>query len=137
MGRWLSSWTRSPDRCGGHLTGRSGVDRSLAEAVIERDRYCAWCGLPNDQPALHHRQLRAQGGKDEAENLLALHHACHNIGAQSVHANPKLAVERGFIVPSWAEPKYTTVTLSGGEKVYLSKDDGYVWVEGARPWERQ
>jgi hypothetical protein len=92
-------------------------------AVLARDRWCPWCGCPfADRAAVHHRRLRSQGGDDTVENLVALHPECHNVHPRSVHQNPRDAVERGFIVPSWADPADTPLRLANGRDVLLRFD---------------
>lgn len=83
------------------------MDKKLRELIYERSGgYCELCCYPlADSWAIHHRKLRSQGGQDEAVNLVALHHWCHNLGTKSVHLNPKESTERGYIVPSWGNPK--------------------------------
>ena len=85
--------------------------------------YCWWCGgaLP-ERWALHHRQLRKQGGSDEPHNLVALHHECHNVRTGSVHLTVRTAVERGFLVPSWDDPATVSLRIHGGETVRLHPD---------------
>lgn len=95
--------------------------------VAERQGgYCVVCGWPlTGSDALHHRKLRKHGGKDVASNFLLLHHACHNLGTGSVHLNPSLSYERGWLVPSWAEPSEWPLTLPDGSQVLLT-DTGTV-----------
>lgn len=103
------------------------MDKNLREQVFERCQgYCEKCGgsLPESW-ALHHRKLRSQGGKDSVQNLVALHHACHNMGTDAVHLNPASAVRDGFIVPSWAKAESTIVTLAGGNSVILTPEGTY------------
>ena len=59
------------------------------------------------------------------ENFVALHHACHNMGTDAVHLNPASAIRDGFIVPSWAQPDTTTVTLVDGSSVILTQEGTY------------
>lgn len=104
--------------------------KELREQVFERcEGYCEKCGgaLPESW-ALHHRKLRSQGGKDVIENFVALHHACHNMGIDAVHLNPASAVRDGFIVPSWAQPDVTTVTLADGSSVILTQEGTYLYL---------
>lgn len=42
----------------------------------------------------HHRRMRSQGGSDEAENLLAVCHACHD----HVHAHPAESYAAGWLI---------------------------------------
>lgn len=99
--------------------------------VYSRSRgYCEKCGgdLP-DSWALHHRKLRSRGGKDTADNLLALHHECHNLATDSVHLNPALATEKGYMVSSWDEPSACPVTLPNGDIVTLTPLGTYRYIE--------
>jgi len=92
--------------------------------IYERSNgYCERCeqGLPESWAA-HHRKLRAQGGKDEYVNVVALCHQCHNLGTASVHLNPAQAVDAGYIVPGWADPASTPICPSGGQKLLLLTD---------------
>lgn len=102
----------------------------IAEIVLERaGYYCEACGLPGQDFALHHRQLKSQGGKDEPCNLIAVHHKCHNLGTYSIHLNPAKAVERGQIVPGWANPLEFHLTLPDDSKVLLDNEGNYITVE--------
>jgi hypothetical protein len=106
----------------------------LREKVLERCQgLCEKCGrsLPESW-ALHHRKLRSQGGKDVVQNFLALHHACHNMGTDAVHMNPANSIKNGFIVPSWADPDTTLVTLADGSSVILSSEGTYKYLEGSK-----
>jgi len=87
---------------------------------VRQQGYCYWCGksLP-DVWALHHRKLKSRGGLDQASNLIALHHECHNMATNSVHSNPRKAKERGFMVSSWDDPSACCVTLIDGNTVML------------------
>ena len=92
--------------------------------------YCEKCGLPlGDDWALHHRKLKSRGGKDEASNLVALHHACHNTGTHSVHLNPAKAEKIGLMVRSWQEPAECQLTLPDGSIVTLTSDGMYQFIE--------
>lgn len=97
--------------------------------------YCEKCGgqLP-DSWALHHRKLRSRGGKDEVSNFLALHHECHNLGTDSVHANPSMATDKGFMVPSWEEPSEYPVMLSDGSVVTLTQEGTYNYIQRKTAW---
>lgn len=103
----------------------AGID--LREQVLKRCKgYCEKCGrrLPENF-ALHHRKLRSAGGKDEISNFLALHHECHNLGTDSVHLNPKTAMENGWIVSRYKEPSECRVMLPNGRSVILSPEGTY------------
>lgn len=104
----------------------------LREQALARCRnYCEKCGggLPENF-ALHHRKLKSRGGKDVIENLLALHHECHNLGTNSVHLNVKVATENGWIVPTHANPEDVRVTLFGEMTVTLNPEGTYTYLEG-------
>lgn len=96
------------------------------QAIIERDRYCSWCGrvLP-EIFAVHHRKLKSRGGTDALSNLVALCHKCHNLGSESVHLNVQEATARGFLVSSWDSPEMVPLVLNDGSKVMLD-DEGFV-----------
>ena len=100
----------------------------LREQVLARcNGYCEKCGRTLQESfALHHRKLKSRGGKDSVENLIALHHECHNLGTNSVHLNVKEAEKNGWIVPSYAEPSEYPVTLSDGSIVKLSTEGTYI-----------
>lgn len=55
--------------------------------------------------AAHHRKLRSRGGKDTASCLVAICNDCHTW----IHLHPADATERGWMVPSWADPCETPV----------------------------
>jgi hypothetical protein len=69
--------------------------------------------------ALHHRKLRSQGGKDQVSNLIWVHHKCHNLGTFSIHNQPAISVEKGWICPSWAEPHSFPFVKPDGSIVLL------------------
>jgi hypothetical protein len=103
----------------------------IVATVLARDVFCARCGIVNGpRSAIHHRRLRSQGGRDTPANLLALHHGCHNIGPHSVHQNPALAYEMGWLVPSWAEPSEYALTLPTGATVLLAEDGTHTQLTG-------
>lgn len=73
--------------------------------------YCEACTrmLPVEGGQLHHRQLRKQGGSDEAINLMEVHMVCHNGHAYSIHGCPKRSKRLGHIVPEWDDPAVVEV----------------------------
>ena len=73
--------------------------------------------------ALHHRKLRSRGGKDTPSNLLWVHHGCHNLDSDSIHARPAFATDKGWMVPSWREPNDWPLFKPDGSVVLL-QDDG-------------
>lgn len=104
------------------------VVRSL---VWSRARgYCEKCGkVLSDNWALHHRKLRSRGGLDTADNLLALHHECHNLATNSIHNNPKIAKEMGYMVSSWDNPAEIPLLLPNGDIVTLTEEGTYRLLE--------
>ncbi|MFC0546904.1 HNH endonuclease [Kutzneria chonburiensis] len=79
------------------------MDPILRASIIDRSAYgCDLCRRPlsEDRWECHHRQLRAQGGKDSLANLLALHDRCH----QWIHHHPAWSYGQGFLVPSYHDP---------------------------------
>lgn len=105
---------------------------ALREQALSRCRgYCEKCGrsVPENF-ALHHRKLKSRGGKDTIDNLLVLHHECHNLGTNSVHLNIKEATEKGYIVPTRQEPSEYPVTLFNGFIVTLTVEGTYNYLEG-------
>jgi hypothetical protein len=104
---------------------------SLREMVYARCvGYCEKCGgrLPESW-ALHHRQLKSRGGKDVVENLVALHHGCHNLDTDSVHFNPSHAQDKGLMVGSWQDPSECPLTLPSGSIVMLTTEGTYKYLE--------
>jgi hypothetical protein len=84
------------------------MDKRIAEIVLNRaGNYCEACGLPCSDFALHHRQLKSQGGKDEVCNLIAVHQIC----------------------PSWATPSAFPLTLSDDSKVLLDNEGNYIYMK--------
>ena len=107
------------------------MKRALREQVFERDQVCVKCGLTLREPvAVHHRKLRKHGGKDALSNLIALCSPCHNIAPDSVHQNPRMSYEYGWLVPSWADPLEWPLTLPNGSQVLLQDDGQIVLVNG-------
>jgi hypothetical protein len=101
-------------------------------ALARCSGYCELCGLPvSDTFALHHRLLRSRGGKDEIQNLIVLHHACHNTGTNSVHSKVKDATVSGHIVPTRQDPATYPLTLAGGITVILTPEGKYEYVREA------
>jgi len=101
-----------------------GIDR---KALYKRCKgMCEYCGgdLPESWAA-HHRKLRSQGGTNNIENAVALHHECHNLGTNSVHLNPKKSYANGFMVHSWEEPHTTPLNLIHRMWVLLTPEGEY------------
>lgn len=105
----------------------------LRELALARcSGYCELCGnAVTDTFALHHRLLRSRGGKDEIQNLIVLHHHCHNTGTNSVHLNVKRATETGHIVPTRQNPAEYPLTLADGSIVTLTPEGTYEYVRKA------
>jgi len=110
------------------------MEKSLREIVFARSKgYCEFCGKPLPASwAIHHRKLRSRGGRDEVENLVALHHNCHNLGTKSVHLNPSMSEQKGFMVGSWQNPSECPLTLPSGETVILTAEGTYHYLEGKK-----
>lgn len=105
--------------------------QSLRELILARCKgYCEFCGLAlSENFALHHRKLRSRGGKDTIDNLVALHHECHNLGTNSVHMNIKKATDTGHIVPTRQNPFEYPLHLPNGSTVTLTVDGSYDLIE--------
>jgi len=106
------------------------VDKKIAEAVLNRaGNYCEKCGKVGEDFALHHRKLKSRGGKDSVANLMAVHHSCHNMGTDSIHANPAHATKMGWMVPSWADPADFPITLPDGNIVRFDEQGTFNRIE--------
>lgn len=105
--------------------------KHLRELVLARCQgYCEFCGLAlTDNFALHHRKFKSRGGRDEVNNLIALHHECHNLGTSSVHMNIKLATKSGHVVSRHAQPDEVPLHLPNGSIVTLTDDGEYHFIE--------
>lgn len=91
---------------------RPRMKRDLRSEVIARAHgRCDMCGqqLDPDDWECHHRKLRAQGGRDELANLLALHGSCHRVA----HHYPAWSYDRGYLVRRGDEPDSVPVLLHG------------------------
>lgn len=107
------------------------MKKEIAEIVLGRaGYYCEACGKPGQNFALHHRRLRSQGGKDEPCNLIAVHHECHNLGTNSIHSRVGISIDKGFIVPSWADPAEYPLHRPDGSKVLLDNEGTFTEIEG-------
>jgi len=100
---------------------------ALRHLLFSRCRgYCEKCGWPLGTVwAMHHRKLRKHGGADTIENVLALHHDCHNIVPDSVHQEPQWSYDHGFLVIATGDPAATPVRLHGNKWVLLTADGKY------------
>lgn len=101
------------------------MDKKIVKIVEERaGNYCEVCGGPaHSSMALHHRKLKSRGGKDSASNLIRVHHGCHNLRSDSIHANPERSSQKGWMVGSWQQPHEVPFTRPDGSIVLL-QDDG-------------
>jgi len=104
----------------------------IVETVIQRaNGYCETCGgVAKESMALHHRKLKSRGGKDEISNLIWIHHGCHNLDTNSIHANPAIAESKGWMVGSWQEPEETPMVYADGSIVLLRQDGNIQLLEG-------
>ena len=92
--------------------------------------YCETCGQgAEDSMALHHRKLRSRGGQDTVANLIWVHHGCHNLNTDSIHANPAYATDKGWMVSSWQEPELTPFFRPDGAVVLLQNDGNVITLE--------
>lgn len=100
------------------------IKQSIVELVVQRAAgYCEKCGRPaSESMALHHRKLKSRGGKDAVANLIWVHHGCHNMSTDSIHANPSFATEKGWMVSSWEEPDQAPMALPDGRIVLLQEN---------------
>lgn len=95
------------------------MDSSVRQAVWERCKgYCEFCGKPLDPDwwDFHHRQLGTK--LDLVENGVASHSFCHVVMPASIHQNPKVAMERGFIISKYVDRDVFSsvpLLLGGGE----------------------
>lgn len=113
------------------------MNKDVRGIVWERcEGYCEWCGLPLDPEDwdFHHRQLVTK--LDLVPNGIAGHHPCHVIAPKSIHQNPKIARERGFIISQYEPIPFSQVPLllfggikpSRGRWVLLTEDGKYAKV---------
>ena len=102
----------------------TNVDKKVVKIVEERaGNYCESCGgRAQESMALHHRKLKSRGGQDTPANLIRVHHSCHNLGTDSIHAKPSWATDKGFMVSSWNEPEQTPMVYPDGRIVLLDND---------------
>lgn len=93
----------------------SRIPPKVAEAVLERAQghceacgYVIWPGSMTEGGAFHHRQPRGMGGGsrpvDTLENLMLVHHSCHNVAPGSIHQNPQRSYELGHLVRRNSDP---------------------------------
>ena len=100
------------------------INKEIVRLVEERaGNYCETCGTPAlASMALHHRKLKSRGGKDSVSNLIRVHHGCHNLDTDSIHANPSMATDKGWMVSSWSEPENEPFLQPDGLWVLLKMD---------------
>jgi len=97
------------------------------QAIGLRDEWRCWrCGylrLAAALSSIHHRKLRKQGGRDAPSNLILLCGSgttgCHGW----VHAHPRDSRDKGWLVPSWADPAQRPVWHEHGQRWVLLDDD--------------
>ena len=100
------------------------MDKAIVKIVTQRATfYCEVCGqVASESMALHHRKLKSRGGKDTPANLIRVHHKCHNLGSDSIHANPAISEDRGHMVSSWKKPEETPFLRPDGSWVLLDNE---------------
>ena len=100
------------------------IKQSIVELVVQRAAgYCEKCGaVASESMALHHRKLKSRGGKDAVANLIWVHHGCHNMSTESIHANPAYAADKGWMVASWDQPEKAPMVLPDGRIVLLQEN---------------
>ncbi|GAB2702551.1 hypothetical protein BKA24_001661 [Microbacterium marinum] len=104
----------------------TGADlRALNDLVDARDQQrCIRCGeVIWEGGSRHHRRLRSRGGDDVASNLVL---ACGSgtTGCHGwMHANIVEATKLGYLVSSWADPRFVAIEHGVHGLVYLA-DDG-------------
>ena len=103
---------------------RMAIKQEIVKMVLDRAAgYCETCGgSAASSMALHHRKLKSRGGKDSANNLIWVHHECHNLGTDSIHMKPAFATDKGWMVASWDQPEDTPFVRADGSIVLLQND---------------
>lgn len=88
-------------------TRRDTLPRSVRLAVQARaDGLCEACGMGGPDH-IHHRQLRSQGGQHVLDNLIHVHHGCH----EQIHANPTRSYALGLMVRRGVDPATVPVQM--------------------------
>ncbi|MGI5414285.1 HNH endonuclease [Actinomadura luteofluorescens] len=103
------------------------------ETVYDRaGGHCDLCGQPLSWSSFqcHHRKKRSQGGDDSLPNLMALHGSCHH---DRVHARPKWAYDRGFMVRRDDDPAKTAV-LRHGTRWQVPGEDQWEGADAPAGW---
>jgi 5-methylcytosine-specific restriction endonuclease McrA len=79
----------------------TAIPKRIRDAVQERSQgTCEVCGT-HGADHIHHRRLRAQGGRHDPINLLHIHGIpCH----LDIHLNPERSYALGHLVHGWADP---------------------------------
>ena len=109
------------------------MNKQVAQIVIDRaNGYCEKCGgVAAESMALHHRKLRSRGGLDTPANLIWVHHICHNLGTSSIHSQPALSEDKGWMVPSWKQPEECPIVKPDGTIVLLQNNGmEFILMEG-------
>lgn len=86
---------------------------------------CEGCGQWCMGYEMHHRKFRSRGGLWVPSNILLLCRRCHD---DATHERP-FAVDRGFNVPTHADPRAVPVKVWYVSRPVLLDDDG-----GWLPW---
>ena len=106
------------------------LPKNVVNLVLKRaNNYCEKCGKSELNLALHHRKLRSRGGGHTASNLIAVCHPCHNLASDSIHLNPAMAEQNGWMVGSWQEPHEVPMKRPDGSVVLLQKDGSVIFLE--------
>ena len=84
----------------------TAIPKVVKEKVLERDKWCVWCGRPGIPNA--HYIPRSLGGLGVEENILTLCPDCHRDFDQGNNRVKKKAFFRGYLqgkYPDWDEDK--------------------------------
>lgn len=82
----------------------------IAEVDARADDHCEacggrlWYGHMSEGAAYHHRQPLSAGGMNTTDNLIKVHHGCHNVAEGSIHQNPARSYALGHLVRRGHEP---------------------------------
>ena len=108
----------TPRKREAHRLEPGGWDELTIRLLGRDGDRCGWCGVALRGDAHRHHRKRRRDGGDVIENLVLLHARCHG----DVHTNVYDAQERGFIVPTWADPVETPVDMRGYGVAWLSPE---------------